>query len=97
MYQINEVGLEQIRQQLITKLKPNNYNYQSDDFIGTREQDNMLGLWAADLEQAIDSYIYDFDNESPEGAEVELCRFSTLSGRTEFLSVTTSGINEEIE
>ena len=94
MYQINEAGLEQIRQQLITKLKPNNYNYQSDDFVGTREQDNMLGLWAADLEQAIDSYIYDFENENPEGAEVELCKFSTKSGRTEFLSVTKSAIEE---
>ena len=54
----------------------------------------MLGLWAADLEQAIDSYIYDFDNENPEGAEVELCKFSTVSGRTEFLSVTKSAIEE---
>jgi len=97
MYQINEVGLEQIRQQLITKLKQNGYNYQGNDFIGTRQQELMLNLWAQDLEQAIDSYVYDFDNESPEGAEVELCKFSTISGRTEFLSVTKSGINEEIE
>ena len=97
MYQINEVGLEQIRQQLITKLKQNGYNYQGNDFIGTRQQELMLNLWAQDLEQAMDSYVYHFDNESPEGAEVELCKFSTLSGRTEFLSVTTSGINEEIE
>ena len=58
MYQINEIGKEQIRQQLIEKLKDNGYNFQGDEFIGTRQQNTMLRLWSEDIEQAIDTHVF---------------------------------------
>tara|TARA_R110002020_G_scaffold126604_4_gene284418 strand:- start:2628 stop:2918 length:291 start_codon:yes stop_codon:yes gene_type:complete len=93
MYQINEIGKEQIRQQLIEKLKDNGYNFQGDEFIGTRQQNTMLRLWSEDIEQAIDTHVFFFENEDPSGAEVELHKFDTISGNTEFISINNDGVD----
>jgi len=50
MYTINKEGLEEIRQQLISKLKSNDYDYQSDEMVGSKEQDNYLSAFASDIE-----------------------------------------------
>ena len=83
MHLINKVGLEEIRQQLITKLKPNRYDFQSDEMVGSKEQDNYLSSYATDLEAAMD----DWTNNS----EVEVSQHETKSGHPEFLSVSEDG------
>ena len=83
MHLINKVGLEEIRQQLITKLKPNRYDFQSDEMVGSKEQDNYLSSYATDLEAAMDNWT--------DGDEVELSPHNTKSGHVEFLSVSDKG------
>ena len=83
MHLINKVGLEEIRQQLIKKLKPNRYDFQADEMIGSREQDNYLSSYASDIEEAMD----DWTNNG----EVELSMHQTKSGHVEHLSVSEQG------
>lgn len=90
MYLINKVGLEEIRQQLIAKLKSNGYDWQLDEFIGSREQDRLLNAYASDLEDVIN------DPGMAEAIwEVELSEHTTKSGHVEFLSVGQVSIWEE--
>lgn len=83
MYLINKEGLEEIRQQLISKLKPTAYNYQSDEMIGSKEQDNYLSSYASDIEEAMSNWT---DN-----GEIEIAQHLTKSGHTEHLSVSDKG------
>ena len=83
MHTINKEGLEEIRQQLISKLKSNNYDYQSDEMVGSKEQDNYLSAFASDIEEAMSNWT---DN-----GEVELSPHDTKSGHVEHLSVSDNG------
>ena len=96
MYLMTEEGLEEIRQQLISKLKPNGYDYQGDDFIGSKEQDHYLEAFAEDLGDAMTEYMF-MGNDSPEGAQVEIGQHLTKSGHVEFISVTKKGYRHEVE
>ena len=85
MYTINKKGLEEIRQQLISKLKSNNYDYQSDEMVGSKEQDNYLSAFASDIEEAMSNWT---DN-----GEVELSPHDTKSGHVEHLSVSDNSFD----
>lgn len=84
---VNEIGLEEIRQQLIKKLKPNRYDYHSDEMIGSKEQDNYLCSYASEIEEAMDDWT--------KNGEVELSQHQTKSGHVEFLSVSEDGFYVE--
>jgi len=83
MHLINKIGLEEIRQQLIKKKKPNGYDYHKDEMVGSKEQDKYLNAYASDIEEAMD----DWTNNG----EVELSMLETKSGHVEFLSVSEQG------
>ena len=91
MYNINEFGIEQIRQQLINILKPTPASeWLNDEFVGSREQEKMLFAWACDLEQQMDEYV-SFGNSDPSGAEVEVASYLTQSGHVQSISVDRLG------
>jgi|TARA_R110000803_G_scaffold187932_1_gene250307 hypothetical protein len=91
MYELNEFGIEQIRQQLINILKPTPASeWLNDEFDGSIQQGNMLFAWACDLEQQMDEYV-SFGNADPSGAEVEVDSYLTKSGHVQSISVDRLG------
>ena len=53
---INKHGMQQIVNQLKAKCKPSVFDgWLDDDLIDSRESKEMLGAWASDLEETLDS------------------------------------------
>lgn len=92
LHTVNKLGLEMIRQQLLSRCKASVYNgWLDDDLVGSREQRNMLEAWAMEIESALDADNGDF---------VEISNFDTKSGHVEHLEIDDSGIDvrfEEVE
>ena len=86
---INEIGMQQIVDQLKSQCKPSVFDgWLDDDLIGSRRSKAMLSSWASDLEGVLDS---------GNGDEIEISQHDTISGHTEFLSVTDEGIDVEFD
>ena len=82
---INEIGMQQIVNQLKAKCKPSVFDGWLDaDLIDSRRSQQMLSSWAAELEDVLDS---------GNGDEIEISKHDTISGHTEHLSVTDDGIS----
>ena len=92
MHRVNKVGLEMIRQELLSRCKPSVFNgWLDDDLVHSKESQDMLLAWASELEDVLDA-----DN----GDSIEVKQFYTKSGHVEDLSISDSGIDvtfEEIE
>lgn len=92
MHRVNKVGLEMIRQELLSRCKPSVFNgWLDDDLVHSKESQDMLLAWASEIEEALDADNGDF---------VEVSQFYTKSGHVEHLSIDDSGIDvtfEEIE
>jgi hypothetical protein len=84
---INTNGIQQIVDQLKAKCKPSVFDgWLDDDLIDSRESKAMVSSWASDLEAVLDQ---------ENGDEIEISAHDTISGHTEFLSVTDEGIDIE--
>jgi hypothetical protein len=84
---INKNGMQQIVDQLKAKCKADVFDgWLDNDLIDSRESQEMLAAWAHDLETVLDD---------ENGDEIEISEHQTISGHTEFLSVTTEGIDIE--
>ena len=84
---INTNGIQQIVDQLKAKCKPSVFDgWLDDDLIDSRESKEMVSSWASDLEAVLDQ---------ENGDEIEISAHDTISGHTEFLSVTDEGIDIE--
>ena len=82
---VNKLGLEMIRQKLLSKCKPSVFDgWLDDDLIHSKESQDMLLAWASDLEDTFDA-----DN----GNSVEISSFDTKSGHVEHLEIDDSGID----
>tara|TARA_R110000851_G_scaffold2619_1_gene10710 strand:+ start:29 stop:316 length:288 start_codon:yes stop_codon:yes gene_type:complete len=85
---INKHGMQQIVNQLKAKCKPSVFDgWLDDDLIDSRESKAMLGAWASDLEETLDS---------KNGDEIEISEHQTISGHTEFIYVTDEGIDTKV-
>ena len=83
---INEIGMQQIVDQLKSQCKPSVFDgWLEDDLIGSRRSKEMLSSWATELEDVLNS---------GNGDEIEISQHDTISGHTEHLSVTDAGIDE---
>jgi len=91
-HRVNKMGLEMIRQELLSTCKPSVFNgWLDDDLIESKRSQEMLGAWAIEIEEALDADNGDF---------VEVSRFDTKSGHVELLEIDDSGIDvsfEEVE
>jgi len=86
---INEIGMQQIVEQLKAQCKPNVFDgWLDDDLIGSRRSQEMLSSWATELEDVLNS---------GNGDEIEISQHDTISGHIEFLSVTDEGIDIEFD
>ena len=89
---VNKLGLEMIRQELLSKCKPSVFDgWIDDDLIDSKRSQEMLGAWASEIEETLDADNGDF---------VEVSQVDTKSGHTEHLSIDDSGIDvsfEEVE
>jgi hypothetical protein len=84
---INKNGMQQIVDQLKARCKPSVFDgWLDDDLIDSRESKAMVSSWASDLEAVLDQ---------ENGDEIEISAHDTISGHTEFLSVTDEGIDIE--
>jgi len=84
---INKSGMQQIVEQLKAKCKPSVFDgWLEDDLINSRDSQEMLSAWAADLEETLNS---------ENGDEIEIPQHQTNSGHIEFLYVTDEGIDVE--
>tara|TARA_B110000259_G_scaffold181422_1_gene223452 strand:+ start:524 stop:967 length:444 start_codon:yes stop_codon:yes gene_type:complete len=84
---INKNGMQQIVDQLKARCKPSVFDgWLDDDLIDSRESKAMLAAWASDLETVLDD---------ENGDNIEISAHDTISGHTEFLSVTDQGIDIE--
>jgi hypothetical protein len=84
---VNKNGMQQIVDQLKAKCKADVFDgWLDNDLIDSRESQEMLAAWAHDLETVLDD---------ENGDEIEISEHQTISGHTEFLSVTTEGIDIE--
>jgi len=91
-HKVNKIGLEMIRQELLSICKPSVFDgWLDDDLIESKRSQEMLGAWASEIETLLDA---------DEGDFVEVSKFDTKSGRTEFVEIDESGIDvsfEEVE
>ena len=86
---VNKLGLEMIRQELLSKCKPSVFDgWLDDDLIDSKRSQEMLGAWASTIEDDLDSSNAYF---------VEVSQFDTKSGHTEHLSIDDSGIDVSFE
>lgn len=84
---INEIGMQQIVEQLRSKCKPSVLDgWLDDDLISSRRSQEMLSAWATALEDVLDS---------GNGDELEISQHHAISGHVEHLSVTDEGIDVE--
>jgi len=84
---INEIGMQQIVEQLRSRCKPSVFDgWLDDDLISSRRSQEMLSAWATALEDVLDS---------GNGDELEISQHHAISGHVEHLSVTDEGIDVE--
>ena len=82
---VNKLGLEMIRQELISKCKPSVYDgWLDDDLINSKRSQEMLGAWASDIED---------DLNSSNAYFVQIDSHLTKSGHFEHLEIDDSGID----
>lgn len=86
---VNKLGLEMIRQQLLSKCKPSVFDgWLDDDLIDSKESQEMIGAWSSTIEDDLDS---------SNGYFVQLGCHQTKSGHFEHLSIDDSGIDVSFE
>mgnify|MGYP003659885014 CR=1 FL=1 len=89
---VNKLGLEMIRQELLSRCKPSVFIEWLDDPLASSSMaQEMLSAWASDIEEALDA------NNSD---SVKIRASYTKSGHFEHLEIDDSGIDvifEEIE
>ena len=86
---VNKLGLEMIRQELISKCKPSVFDGWLDDgLIDSKRSQEMLGAWASDIED---------DLNSSNAYFVQIDSHLTKSGHFEHLSIDDSGIDVSFE
>ena len=89
MHRVNKVGLEMIRQELLSRCKPSVFDgWLDDDLSNSSRSQEMLGAWASEIEEALDADNGDF---------VEVSQFDTKSGHVEHLSISDNGIDVTFE
>jgi hypothetical protein len=85
IHKVNAVGLEMIRQELLSRCKPSVFIEWLDDPLASSSMaQEMLSAWASDIEEALDANNSDF---------VEISASYTKSGHVEHLEIDDSGIN----
>jgi hypothetical protein len=90
--QINNIGLEEIRQTLIERTKPTIWDGYLTE-AGLRDCGytmEMLGAWASDLED-------DINIQGINGGSVEIQAHMTKSGHVEDFTVTEAGMDILVE
>ena len=89
IHRVNAMGLEMIRQELLSKCKPSVFNgWLDDDLVHSKESQDMLLAWASELEDVLDA---------ANGDSIEVSQFDTKSGHVEDLSISDSGIDVTFE
>jgi hypothetical protein len=89
IHRVNAVGLEMIRQELLSRCKPSVFDgWLDDDLIESKRSQEMLGAWASEIEEALDADNGDF---------VEVSSSDTRSGHVEHLEIDDSGIDVSFE
>jgi len=92
IHTVNKLGLEMIRQELLSKCKPSIFDgWLDDDLIDSKRSQEMLSEWASEIEDDLD-----FGNPY----FVQIGHHQTKSGHVEHLEIDDSGIDvtfEEIE
>ena len=85
MHKVNKVGLEMIRQELLSRCKPSVFIEWLDDPLASSSMaQEMLSAWASDIEETLDANNSDF---------VEISASYTKSGHVEHLEIDDSGID----
>jgi len=75
---INEIGMQQIVDQLKAQCKPNVFDgWLDDDLIGSRRSQEMLSSWATELEDVLNS-----GNDD----EIEISQHDTIQDIQSFLA-----------
>ena len=89
MHKVNKVGLEMIRQELLSRCKPSVFIEWLDDPLASSSMaQDMLLAWASEIEEALDADNGDF---------VEISSSDTKSGHVEHLEIDDSGIDVSFE
>ena len=89
IHRVNAMGLEMIRQELLSRCKPRVYDgWLDDDLIDSKRSQEMLGAWASEIEETLDA-----DN----GEFVVITSSDTKSGHVELLEIDDSGIDVSFE
>lgn len=89
IHRVNAVGLEMIRQELLSRCKPSVFDgWLGDDLASSSRSQEMLGAWASEIEEALDADNGDF---------VEISSSDTKSGHVEHLEIDDSGIDVSFE
>jgi hypothetical protein len=89
IHKVNAVGLEMIRQELLSRCKPSVFIEWLDDPLASSSMaQEMLSAWASDIEEALDANNSDF---------VEISASYTKSGHVEHLEIDDSGIDVSFE
>ena len=89
IHRVNAMGLEMIRQELLSRCKPSVYDgWLDDDLIDSKRSQEMLGAWASEIEETLDA-----DN----GEFVVITSSDTKSGHVELLEIDDSGIDVSFE
>ena len=85
IHRVNAMGLEMIRQELLSKCKPSVFDgWLDDDLIDSKRSKEMIGEWASVIED---------DLNASNGYFVQLDSHQTKSGHFEHLEIDDSGID----
>tara|TARA_X000001382_G_scaffold123507_1_gene107363 strand:- start:4082 stop:4402 length:321 start_codon:yes stop_codon:yes gene_type:complete len=86
---VNKLGLEMIRQELLSKCKSSAFSgWREDDLIESKRSQEMLKWWASDIKALIEE-----DLDSSNAYFVQIDSHLTKSGRFEHISIDDSGID----
>ncbi|MDA8647177.1 hypothetical protein N9L75_03750 [Porticoccaceae bacterium] len=89
LHTVNSKGLEMIRQELLSRCKPEAFNgWLEDDLRDSKESNDIVGEWASLLEGVLDD---------GNGDSVEIGQFYTKSGHVEHLCISDEGIDFRYE
>ena len=89
IHRVNAVGLQMIRQELLSRCKPSVFDgWLDDDLIESKRSQEMLGGWASEIEESLDACNAYF---------VEIGSHMTKSGHVEHLEIDDSGIDVSFE
>ena len=86
---VNKLGLEMIRQELLSKCKPSVFDgWLDDDLIDSKRSQEMLGGWASEIEDSLNAC---------SAYWVEISSHMTKSGHVKHLEIDESGIDVSFE